>query len=183
MLENTRTKLREANFFLGHLASVNNQILRREPEASAFFLSAFLSAARSVGDYIEREGGDAYRAWWEMRKKTVTDAQRALLGFTNEQRVKSVHISGPEIDRTEEWVPAAQAQREIAVEGGTAVFFSSAPQSASATRVWRTVIRFTRFPDRPIVEVCREYLDLLKSIVDEYAVHLQSRHAGGNLRG
>ncbi len=155
-LENTRTKLREADFFLRQLASIDRLILRNEPEAPAFYLSAFLSAARSVGDYIEAEGGDAYRAWWEERRKTLTDAERNLLGFTNTQRVKSVHIHGPEIERVAEWVPATEAQREIAAEGGSFVLFASiGVPPEMAPKVLRTVIRFRAFPDRPIVEEWR----------------------------
>lgn len=71
MLDDTRTKLREAEFFLRQLANVHSAILRIEPEASAFYLSAFLTAGRSVGDYIEAEGGDDYRAWWVERAKRL----------------------------------------------------------------------------------------------------------------
>ena len=129
MLENTRRKLREAGFFLRHLENAERLILRHETrsEAPAFFLSAFLSAGRNVGDYIVTEGGDDYRAWWEARREGLTDDQLLLLGFTNEQRTRSVHISGPEIHHFEEWVPAVELQREVAASGGSFIVFASAP--------------------------------------------------------
>jgi hypothetical protein len=34
--------------------------------------------------------------------------------------------------------------------------------------VWKTTIRFTRFPDTPILDVCRDYLALMNSIINEY---------------
>jgi hypothetical protein len=173
-LASTRRKLREAAFFLRHLNSANNEILLHETrsEASEFFLSAFLSAGRSVGDYMETEGGDDYRVWWAQRE--TSEDQLDLLGFTREQRKNSVHIRGPQIERSEEWVPVVELQREMALKGGSYVNFSSAPQAAHGAKVWRPVIRFTHFPERPVVDVCRDYLELMNTVVNEYEAHLRA---------
>ncbi|GAF68271.1 unnamed protein product, partial [marine sediment metagenome] len=47
MINATQKKLREARFFLQHLNMEGRKVGCNEPEAFEFFLSAFLSAARS----------------------------------------------------------------------------------------------------------------------------------------
>jgi hypothetical protein len=54
----TEAKLREAQFFLEQLASIQGQSIRRkDPEHFAFYLSAFLSAARSVTLALQNDVG------------------------------------------------------------------------------------------------------------------------------
>ncbi len=48
MIEAAQKKLREAWFFLSHLETENRRAVRNEPEAFDHFMSAFVSAARSV---------------------------------------------------------------------------------------------------------------------------------------
>lgn len=67
-MDATRKKLREADFFFRKLAEDERHIFRAEPEACHFYLSAFLCAARSVGDIIKAEEGDRYREWFAQRK-------------------------------------------------------------------------------------------------------------------
>jgi hypothetical protein len=64
-MDATWKKLREAEFFFHRLAAEERQIDRTEPEARDFYLSAFLSAARSIGDFIKVEEGDRYGQWFE----------------------------------------------------------------------------------------------------------------------
>lgn len=77
MIESTRKKLREVAFFYSHLATVEGRIMRSELEALGFYLSAFLSASRSIADYLEAEEGDRYRAWFATRKLSLTDEEQS----------------------------------------------------------------------------------------------------------
>jgi hypothetical protein len=173
MLEDTRYKLREADFFLRHLESAYGSILKNT-EGVGFYLNAFLGAGRSVGAHLEKEGGDGYQLWWARRWKSLTKDQSSLLGFTNDQRTDSAQISGPEIERWGGWVPAIEIQQELVREGGSFTVIASAAQGASTPMVWRTTTRFIRFPETPIVDVCRNYLALLNGIVNEYEAHPRS---------
>jgi hypothetical protein len=171
MFEDTRNKLREADFFLRHLDCAFGSILKNT-EGATFYLSAFLCAGRSVDDRLEKEGGDEYRGWLAQRRGSLTKDQSLLLGFTKELSGKSVvRISGPEIERSGGWVPAIELQQELLREGGSFTVIASAPQGASAPMVWRSTIRFTRFPETPLVDVCRNYLALISEIVSEYEAH------------
>jgi hypothetical protein len=170
MFEDTRNKLREADFFLRHLDCACGSILKNT-EGATFYLSAFLCAGRSVDDRLEKAGGDEYRSWLAQRKESLTQEQALLLGFTKEQSGKSVRIGGPEIERSGDWVPAIELQQELLREGGSFTVIASAPQGASAPMVWRSTIRFIRFPETSIVDVCRNYLALMNEIVSEYEAH------------
>jgi hypothetical protein len=75
---------------------------------------------------------------------------------------------GPQIERSGAWVAGRELQQELGREGGSFVLFSGARQGASAPMVWQTTIKFTHFPDTPIVDVCRDYLALMNSIINEY---------------
>jgi hypothetical protein len=134
-------------------------------------LSAFLCAGRSVDERLEKAGGDEYRGWLAQRRESLTKDQSLLLGFTKEQSEKSVRISGPEIERSGGWVPAIELQQELLRDGGSFTVIASAPQGASTPIVWRSTIRFIRFPETPIVDVCRNYLALMNEIVSEYEAH------------
>jgi hypothetical protein len=171
MFEDTRNKLREADFFLRHLDCACGSILKNT-EGATFYLSAFLCAGRSVDERLEKAGGDEYRGWLAQRRERLTKDQAQLLGFTKEQCGESVRISGPEIERSGGWVPAIELQQELLREGGSFTVIASAPpQGASGHMVWRSTIRFIRFPETSIVDVCRNYLALMNEIVSEYEAH------------
>ena len=51
-MEAIKRKLPEAEFFLRLMREQTGRIVRNEPEAERFYLSAFLSAAISLEDYI-----------------------------------------------------------------------------------------------------------------------------------
>jgi hypothetical protein len=72
VLLETRRKLREAHFFLQLFKAEQARFLRNDPEASYYYLSALLSAARSVGDYACSEGGEQYKKWWGQRRAELT---------------------------------------------------------------------------------------------------------------
>lgn len=92
---NTRHKLNEASFFLSKLDehyhdNVRNLITgERQPPVFSYFLSAFVSAARSVTWIMRSEY--AKIAGWEQwyQSKQVIDEERALLKLFNDLRVRS----------------------------------------------------------------------------------------------
>jgi hypothetical protein len=60
MIDATQRKLREAQFFLRKLHEESRRLARNDPEESAFYLSAFLSAARSVTFALQAEEKEKY---------------------------------------------------------------------------------------------------------------------------
>lgn len=170
MLELTRKKIREAGFFLRLLSEQEQQLFRPEPEACDFFLSAFLTAARTVGDVVNVEEGDRYRDWFEKRRTTLTENQLELLKFTNQQRVNNVHIRGPEVQNQVTDVPIWELQREIHMPGGS-LFINPGGvpgQPMPMPTAQRSTMVFSQYPDASVAELSQRYLNLMVSIVDEY---------------
>ena len=64
MIPMTEMKLREAKFFFGHLHDTGRKSVRNEPEEFAFYLSAFLSAARAVTFALQFEDKPGYDTWF-----------------------------------------------------------------------------------------------------------------------
>ncbi len=170
MLEATRKKLREATFFLGQFAEQERRVFRPEPEARDFYLSGFLSAARSVADVIEAEEGDRYRAWFALRKTTLTSEEQELLKFTNRQRVQSVHVRGPEVQVDSINVPIIELQRELEAGGGSLQIFPGGVPGAPEPMptVQRTTLVFQDSSVASVCELSQRYLEFITSIINEY---------------
>ena len=63
-LEATRLKLAEAKFFYRKLAQAHKRLISEEPGSFGFYLSAFLSAARSVTLVLQAERKAQYDMWF-----------------------------------------------------------------------------------------------------------------------
>ena len=82
----TRKKLREARFFLEKLRDEVKSI-PRDPELFEFYLSAFLSAGRSVTFVLQAEEKDKYDTWYRSWVQALPPEDRQVLALMNEQRV------------------------------------------------------------------------------------------------
>jgi hypothetical protein len=91
-------KIRSAKFFLDLLHATPN-----DPNEFIHFLSAFLSAARSVTQYALKEASTAPpsgtpaagQRWYE---GLITDPKYAVLKFLKDERDKDIHV-GPVVPR------------------------------------------------------------------------------------
>jgi len=103
----TARKLREARFFLGHMQAEERKPIRQAPEAFPFYLSAFLSAARSITFVLQAElgGEERYRPLFDKWLNGRDEDERDLLKFMNDQRRAEVHILGSDTTRETEEVP------------------------------------------------------------------------------
>ena len=91
MIEATQKKLREARFFLSYLETENRRAVRNEPEAFDYFMSAFVSAARSVT--FCSPGG---------RESEVRPVVRWLARRSPRRRSEVAHINGISTERRAE---------------------------------------------------------------------------------
>jgi hypothetical protein len=92
-LAQVRKKLREAEFFLGRMMEHEQQLIGdREP--FDFYLSAFLSAARTVDYRLRHEQNPTYKAWRERWDSSLTGEENALIKFMVDDRNFEVHESG-----------------------------------------------------------------------------------------
>lgn len=86
MIPKTEMKLREAKFFFVLLHQTGQQTVRNEPEAFAFYLNAFLSAARAVTFALQFEDKANYDTWFTPWRGARTEKERELLAFMVIQR-------------------------------------------------------------------------------------------------
>jgi len=88
-----RKKLREALFFYCHL-SPGKTVVEPEREDVEFFLSAFLSAGKSIiGFFYEKQN----RAWFDSWKIGLVEDDRKLLRDMAHQRNLEVHEGGADV--------------------------------------------------------------------------------------
>src|SRR5437773_9100380 len=104
-IERIQKKLREAKFFLSHMMQ-SARSTRLDHEHFEFHLSAFLSAARSVTNFLENN----QRAWWSQWKTGRPGDDRQLLNQMTKQRDNEVHEKGADVAHQLEDVPLSKIE-------------------------------------------------------------------------
>lgn len=149
----TQHKLAEAWFFLTeHLKAWERPELKKRPEVLKFYLSAFLSAARSVTFALQNEAKDQYDSWFRSWLEGLPEEDKKVLRFMNEQRVSEVHQEGA-----------------VTIRKQTAVPVKSHP--GTQTWVWTYVDElYFEFEGAPlkVIDFCERYLLLLQRLVNDF---------------
>ena len=113
-------KLREARFFFNHMRqSAGSTRLDQEHEHFEFYLSAFLSAARSVTSFFEHN----QKAWWSQWRANMSPDDRQLLNRMRTQRDNEVHEEGADVAHRIEEVPLSKIETASALHAAYAPFF------------------------------------------------------------
>jgi hypothetical protein len=160
-VEGAEKKLREARFFLGKMGE-HERMAFTDKEPYDFYLSAFLSAARTVDLRLRHEQRSIYPAWrnsWDANNQT----QQGLIKFMVAERNIEVHQSGSSrVVKTE--------NRELGL--GTHTFACGTfevfgppwvrPLATIQTPTYNFTIDGT---ERKATEACGEYLALLERMV------------------
>jgi hypothetical protein len=172
VIEATKDKLDEARFFLGHLRQEAAQVMRLRPEAFGHYLSAFITAARSVPWVLQKEEPEKYRTWVDGWDATLTAEDKEFLKFTNERRVDDAHRRGAETDVTWEEIsifklPSDQADQFRASDG--AIMFQNLALGVGPPTVLRAVHHFKEGGQPNVIATCQRYLEYLEKLVGEFA--------------
>ena len=170
MIPATNKKLQEARFFFSSLEQESGPL---HPGAHFdYYLSAFLSAGRSVTFALRAEETLSYDGWypdWEQNDITADD--RVLLKFINDQRRKSVHTTGAEVDVSAVVIPIEQFMQEVTHRGWQVYMHSGVPGTPRPDIIGQTRT-FPALKDEDVVGVCRKYLDLLSRLVSDFEQHV-----------
>jgi hypothetical protein len=161
----TERKLREAQFFLGCMQAEERKTVR-EPEVFRFYLSAFLSAGRSVTFRLQNEVGGRYRPWFDEWLMRQSEDERKFLTFMNDQRRAEVHMLGSETTQQTEMVPLHLTDRSVGRHPAH-MSSSSAPPGTPHTTIGVVAHAFTESGERTVVAGGR-YLELLDGLVSDY---------------
>jgi hypothetical protein len=166
LLGNVEKKLREARFFSDKMSEQEHGAFGRK-EQFEFYLSAFLSAGRSVHFRLRHEQGATYDKWRTAWDATLTQEQRDLIKFMVDERNDEVHESGGSSPTVETMIAELRvgtyrlpgATHTIA---GPADALASVPVPAYCFTVNGT--------ERKVTEACEEYLVLLEKMVAKFKV-------------
>lgn len=173
-IEATHRKLREARFFLGLLVQERGRPVRTDPEAFGYYLSALLSAARSVTWALQFEEKDKYDAWFSTWLADRTAEERELLAFLKNQRNYEQKQGGAEVAVGWDYIPISRVpstNRSHPAYG----FHWFGPPGTPEPLVGIPVHSFeSASGDQEVIETCRRYVDLLSELVGDFVqAHLQ----------
>ena len=177
----TQLKVEEAAFFLGYL----NPNYGKEKKFD-FFLSAFISAARSVlwvmrSEYVDVEG---WEAWYEsvepspeeeilFRGTTSVRNRTQKVGSLQTMSmlaVDNIVVSESDSARIAETIENAHGEElKVHIGGSNGKYYVQLNCGGELLKLPVETVKFKRelkeFPDREILEVCKTYYESVASLV------------------
>jgi hypothetical protein len=164
MIDATQKKLREVSFFLAHLERVTFSATTEPNEAISFYMSAFLSAARSVAFVLEAEEPQTYPGWSRAWRATLTEDERTLLADFTSARNRALKRETPLL--AEDHLASSQQHpySEMPVE---LRFFLEEELPEPSNRVFKGRLSSGR-AEVEIVPLCRQHASLLSILVTAF---------------
>lgn len=156
-------KLREARFFLVKMAE-RAAMAFGEHEEFDFYLSAFLSAGRSV-DYRLRHTSPTYPAFRAAWDQSLSADEANLIKFMVDDRNVEVHEAGSTRQEDELRIPVHGTYKDAS---GTLTVFPGVPGTPPAQIIKPTYFFVVGGRQVPALEACSAYLGLLDRLVRDY---------------
>lgn|SRR2546425_3604492 len=160
-------KLREARFFLGRMSKAVKST-NLEQEDFEFFLSAFLSAGRSVTFFLNVEQADVYKQWFDGWEKALDAENRELLKLMNQQRVAEVHLGGADVQAEIEMVQITELEMEPGRDPRYCIFWWDSPGAPLPEIARRAHYFYGASGRKEVMGTCRSYLGLLERMVRDF---------------
>ncbi len=167
MLEITQEKLREAAFFLRRLTEASHMLVGEEAEAFPYYLSAFLSAGRSVTFALQAEEKDRYDAWFPGWAGRQTKEAQDLFEFMKGQRNVVLKRGRADVTYSLQFVPIVKAHPAERRQALALQWFG--PLGVLPPAIGRRVRHF-QLSGTPseVSQTCTRYLELLESLVADF---------------
>ena len=165
-MDRIRKKLQEATFFLGKLAE-RSRLAFGDREEFDFYLSAFLSAARSLDYRLRHEQDPKYSNFRAAWNTALSTDEQALVKFMVDDRNLEIHESGSSRVQAEERVAIGSSYRDAS---GTVTV--AAPVGVPTELVKPTFSFLMNGKPVPVAESCASYLEMLKQLVADYSRHV-----------
>lgn len=162
-MDQVRKKIREARFFLRKM-SERVQLAFGDHEEFDFYLSALLSAGRSIDYRLRHEQGATYKSFRSSWDNTLPSADQRLLKFLVDDRNLEVHESGSARSQGEDRIPVLGSYQD---KSGT-IKVSAPPGTSPAQIIKRTYSFIIDGVDVPVLECCERYLGLLEQMLADY---------------
>ena len=167
-IDKVEKKLREADFFLNKMRQHESKAFGdREP--FDFFLSAFLSACRTVDYRLRHEQPAIYPAWRDAWEANRAPNESKLIKFIVDDRNTEVHESSSSRSSKLEGFEVRGSYSDnsgtLEVFGVPTPLFGSGPRAT----VYKPSYSFNiDGSDRSATEVCGEYLKLLTEMIASF---------------
>jgi hypothetical protein len=167
LIEATQDKLAEARFFLRPLQDEAGKAIRQDPAAFWHYLSAFISAARSVPWVVQNEEKAKYDAWLPKWNDRLTNEERELLKFTSQRRVDETKRKGADTSVNWKYVSIYELPTEqYRMSEGSAF---PPPLTLKDARLSRFPVHSFEQGDKPnVLETCKNYLAYLEKFVEAF---------------
>jgi hypothetical protein len=164
----TQDKLDEARFFLGEMRNAK----RARADAAVFghYLSAFISAARSVPWVLGNEQSEKYKAWEPAWKAGLSRAESEFLTFMNERRLDEVKRTGAntKIDWKFISIFDLPAEEYRAFGGHSVPALTLEAARLGRPSVGRPTHRFAAGDEPDVIASCERWLVYLEKTVSEF---------------
>jgi hypothetical protein len=142
-------------------------VLAPHTESVDFYVSAFVSAARSVTFAMSKDYGASTEDWttaWILRLASKDDIE--LMAFFVGQRNKNEKQGSADLELTTATISEAEFVREITSQGGS--YLATGTPGTPPPTFDKSETRFLDRPDQPIVSVCKSYLQLLNRLLADF---------------
>lgn len=169
-MSNTREKLLEANYFLDQMRRC-----RTERESLKYNLSAFLSAARSITLFMQKEFSDIadFKTWFNSRQ--ISMKNDPVMSFMNEKRVMTIHLEPVKpralvkqnITATVHTVSSISivvTRNDVTVEKRSTPADSPTKSSEQSENTQEWFWYFEEIKNKDVLTVCDEYLSKLEAM-------------------
>jgi hypothetical protein len=168
MIEATQKKLRETQFFAQLLLRESENVVSNEPEAFVYFLSAFLSAGRSVTFALQNEEKEKYDAWFQLWWNAQTPEDRDLMDALKLQRNVEQKQGGAKTTVEWQYIPITEVRRDERGHPAYGIHWF-APPDTPLPQVGRLVHSFELAGSKAeVTAACKRYVDLLEKLVREF---------------
>jgi hypothetical protein len=156
-------KLREARFFLEKMVE-REQKAFGDHEEFDFYLSAFLSAGRSVRYRLHYEQVDVYLTFYDAWEKVLPSNEQRLIKFMADDRSFEVHESGSRRAEHEVHIPVQGTYQD---KSGT--LFAYSPVGTPPAEIIKPTYSFViDGAQMSVLVCCHKYIDLLERLVRDF---------------
>jgi hypothetical protein len=132
------------------------------------YLSAFLSAGRSVTFVLQKDQKESYDSWFPgWLANDLTENERALFNFMKDQRNAALKTGRIDIEVTDRPIPMAQFMQEISHRGWQIFMQSGVPGTPYPEQIGKART-FAALGDQDVVAACSSYLTLLVRLIADF---------------
>ena len=163
-IQNVEKKQREGRFFLSKMTEQESRAFG-ERESFDFYLSAFLSASRSIDYRLRHEQSANYPAWRDSWNAALAPNDDQLMKYMADDRALEVHRSGSGRNATVEYsdIPSST------YSDGSGVLTVFAPPGTPLGTIGKPAYYFTiGGAYKRVTEACTDYVALLDRMVTDF---------------